>query len=148
MEEKNLNAIYTWKKTFAVVYSDEKNKHGGNYDVFIQENEIVFKTIKSFLPTYQANKSGLIGLLLNKSFSKALKKSYFSFPFKEVKKIEHAISKDPYGREINNFMFWNIENGNYENITFSLSPKPNEVSIVEEMIKKVLPETKFEVKTL
>ena len=71
-----------------------------------------------------------------------MKPEYFSFSLKDVKKIELAAITDPMGRSVNNFMFWDKEDGNYENILFTLSPAPEQVAEVEAMIKKLIPEVK------
>lgn len=149
MEEKTLNAIYTWENFFAVVSKDEQNKTGGNYTIFVLEDEIIFKMSKKILPAYQANKNGILGMLLNNLFSKFLKPSFFSIDLKKIKKIEHAISVDPIGRNINNFMFWEQEDGDYNNITFSITPmKPKMVDAVKDMINNILPNIPVQVKNL
>ena len=68
MEEKTQNALYSWKGMFAVASSDTKRKAGGNYDIFIQKDEVIYKMSNSFLPTYQAAKNGAVGVILNKLF--------------------------------------------------------------------------------
>ncbi len=137
--------LYEENGLFAVVPTDTKNPNGSMYDLKIFKNKVTFELKKSFLPTYQANKHGLIGLLFNKLFSKFISSEHFEVLVTGITKIEHYSMVDPMGRKINTLMFWKSDpsKADYQNIFFSLSLPEDKIENVKGIFSKMVPDVKI-----
>lgn len=143
--ENSVAPLCSWKKIYAVTSAHKDKPSGDYYDVSLYADKVVFKLVKSFVTAAQANQHGLIGMLFNKLFSKAMKEESFEMALQEVKSAEHYNVVDPIGRDINTLMFWNLplEDAKYENVYFSVTPEKGDFEAAKEAFKKALPAVKW-----
>lgn len=113
-------------------------------NVTMTKSGVTMTLSKSFTTAAQANRQGLIGILMNKLFSSMMKTEEFEFSFLNVKKVEIASNKIS-GRLLYSIMFWNVKgtDANYENIDFSISPSDKEIDQVKTFLEPLFTRVEF-----
>lgn len=125
---KQMHAQFPGRKTLETYKDVELNSEG-----------IKMTLVKSFTTASQANQWGVVGILMNKLFTKAMKAETMEFDFHNVKKAELS-NKKIMGKQIHNLMLWNCSAAvaSYQNIDCILSLEANQLDKVKACLAPVI----------